>query len=100
MIKHHKCFTLMLSMQIYNFYSEKHRFLVIFSHQTEKLKRGSAETTLPHGLDESYNHLSRDRLTIRFTYRFLRHLLRYKQVHYNHNLPSYRQKPHSLPSSC
>ena len=23
-------------------------------------KRGSAETTLPHGLDESYNHLSRD----------------------------------------
>lgn len=51
MKKHHKCFTLMLSMQIYNFYSEKHRFLVIFSHQTEKLKRGSAETTLPHGLN-------------------------------------------------
>ena len=23
-------------------------------------KKGSAETTLPHGLDESYNHLSRD----------------------------------------
>lgn len=58
MKKHHKCFTLMLSMQIYNFYSEKHRFysekhrfLVIFSHQTEKLKRGSAKTTLPHGLN-------------------------------------------------
>lgn len=62
-------------------------------------KKGSAETTLPHGLDESYNHLSRDRLTIRFTYRFLRHLLRYMQVHYNQTLPSYRLKPHSLPSS-
>ena len=23
-------------------------------------KKGSAETTLPHGLDGSYNHLSRD----------------------------------------
>ena len=24
------------------------------------IKKGSAETTLPHGLDELYNHLSRD----------------------------------------
>ena len=49
----------MLSMQIYNFYFEKHRFLVIF-YIRQEIKRGSAETTLPHGLDESYNHLSRD----------------------------------------
>ena len=27
-------------------------------------KKGSAETTLPHGLDESYNHYPIDRLII------------------------------------
>lgn len=33
--------------------------IYIKQHARHK-KRGSAETTLPHGLDESYNHLSRD----------------------------------------
>ena len=60
MKKHHKCFILMLSMQIYNFYSEKASFFSYFFSLGRKLKKGSAETTLPHGLDESYNHLSRD----------------------------------------
>ena len=46
-------------MQIYNFYSEKHRFLVIF-YIRQEITRGSTETTLPHGLDKLYNHLSRD----------------------------------------
>ena len=33
--------------------------IYIKQHARHK-KKGSAETTLPHGLDESYNHLSRD----------------------------------------
>lgn len=47
MKKHHKCFTLMLSMQIYNFYSEKHRFysekasfFSYFFSSDRKIKKG------------------------------------------------------------
>ena len=43
-------------MAIWQFFDAN---IYINQHARHK-KKGSAETTLPHGLDESYNHLSRD----------------------------------------
>ena len=43
-------------MAIWQFFDAK---IYIKQHARHK-KKGSAETTLPHGLDESYIHLSRD----------------------------------------
>ena len=47
-------------MAIWQFFDAKEIKNIYNTACPTHIKKGSAEMTLPHGLDELYNHLSRD----------------------------------------